>query len=148
MVSVMVCILYTAASTQDPHEPFMYSKPIQSAAFPAPASKTAHLATSCTSLKPVPTKPAVKEQSCSNRSAIALEPKELTTIVEGAKLTIRMVKVHSCPDTAIHQTPFSVRLGPPHAQPLVILHGMAHMLPSLVGDQVLLQFVIEAGVGV
>jgi hypothetical protein len=62
-------------------------------------------------------------------------------------LTIRMLQVHPGPDTTVQQTPLNVvGLRVPHAQPLVILHGQSHMLPSLVGDQELLQLLVEAWV--
>lgn len=59
-----------------------------------------------------------------------------------------MVQVHFCPDTPIQQPPLNVvGLWVPHTQPPVILHGLGHMLPSLVGDQVLLQPLIKGGIG-
>ena len=59
-----------------------------------------------------------------------------------------MVQIHSCPDTAIQQPPFDVvGLWVPHTQSLVILHSLGHMLPSLVGDQVLFQSLVEGGIG-
>ena len=64
-------------------------------------------------------------------------------------LTIRVVKVNSGPDAAVQEAPlYVVGLRVPHAQPLVILNCQRNMLPSLVGDEVLLQFLIEAGVAV
>ena len=64
-------------------------------------------------------------------------------------LTIWVIKVDPSPDTTVQQTPLNVvGLWVPHAQPLVILHSQGNMLSRLVGYQILLQLVIEAGVGI
>lgn len=62
-------------------------------------------------------------------------------------LTIRMLQIHPSPDATVQQTPLNVvGLRVPHAQPLVVFHSQSHMLPSLVGDQELLQLLVEAWV--
>lgn len=65
------------------------------------------------------------------------------------ELTIWMLKVNSGSDSAEEQTPYSVvGLRVPHAEPLVIVHCQADMLPGLVGDESLLQLLGKAGVTV
>ena len=64
-------------------------------------------------------------------------------------LTIWVIKISPCPHTTEQQPPHCVvGLRVPHAQPLVIVHCQADMIPGLAGDERLLQLLSEAGVTV
>ena len=64
-------------------------------------------------------------------------------------LTVWVVEIGPGPYATEQQAPFCVvGLGVPHAQPLVIVHCQADMIPGLAGDERLLQLLSEAGVAV